>query len=66
MKIRSNLFDITGRTALITGATGLLGIEHAKSLLKIGAQIIITDVDENSLIRLKVELQKEFIGSRIE
>jgi NAD(P)-dependent dehydrogenase (short-subunit alcohol dehydrogenase family) len=66
MKIRSNLFDITGRTALITGATGLLGIEHAKALLEIGAHVIITDVDENNLTQLKVELQKEFFGSRIE
>ena len=56
MEIKPYLFNITGKTALITGATGLLGIEHAKSLLEIGAQVIITDVDEPNLIRLQKEV----------
>ena len=60
MEINPYLFNITGKTALITGATGLLGVEHAKSLLEIGAQVIITDVNELSLIRLEKELRNEF------
>ena len=46
-----NRFDLTGRVALITGASGLLGVEHAIALLKNGAKVIITDVNEKSLIK---------------
>jgi NAD(P)-dependent dehydrogenase (short-subunit alcohol dehydrogenase family) len=42
-------FDLNGKNALITGAGGLLGIEHAYALLECGATIILTDISENSL-----------------
>ncbi len=41
-----NLFDLTGRVALITGGAGLLGIEHARALGSQGAQIILADIRE--------------------
>jgi NAD(P)-dependent dehydrogenase (short-subunit alcohol dehydrogenase family) len=37
-------FDLRGRTALITGATGLLGMEHSVALIECGARVILTDV----------------------
>lgn len=39
----SEKFDLTGRTALITGAAGLLGPEHAAALIECGAAVILTD-----------------------
>src|SRR5579872_2072332 len=39
-----NRFDLTGRTALITGGAGLLGREHARALLDCGASVVLTDV----------------------
>jgi len=51
----STRFDLTGRTALITGAAGMLGREHAIALLEVGALVVLTDVDEE---RLQVALRE--------
>ena len=40
----SEKFDLTGRTALITGGGGLLGREHAAALLESGATVVLTDL----------------------
>jgi NAD(P)-dependent dehydrogenase (short-subunit alcohol dehydrogenase family) len=42
-------FDLTGKTALITGAAGLLGLEHARALVRSGARVVLTDIDEERL-----------------
>lgn len=44
-----NKFDLHGKTALITGASGLLGMQHAAALLESGAAVILTDISEASL-----------------
>jgi len=43
-------FDLTGKTALITGAAGLLGMEHAAALLESGATVVLTDIGEQQLL----------------
>ena len=54
--------DLTGKVALITGACGLLGIQHATALLASGANVVLTDIDieKNSH---KIENLKELYGS---
>ena len=39
----NNLFDLTGKTALITGAGGLLGPKHAEAIIEYGGKAILTD-----------------------
>lgn len=39
------VFDLTGRSALITGAGGLLGPQHAIALAETGAKVILADID---------------------
>jgi NAD(P)-dependent dehydrogenase (short-subunit alcohol dehydrogenase family) len=54
MENSKNLFDLTGRVAVITGGTGLLGRQHAEAVARAGgipvlADIRINEVDTNSL-----------------
>ena len=55
MTITANLRD---HTALITGAGGLLGLEHAKALVSANCNVIITDISEESLKLTRAKLIK--------
>ncbi len=46
------MFDLKGKTAIITGGTGILGKRFCTGLAEFGANIVIVDLDE--------ELTKEF------
>ena len=58
-------FDLTNKTALITGAGGLLGFEHASALLEINCNLILTDINLNQLIKVKEKLKKTFTNKSI-
>ena len=61
-----DLFDLTGRTALITGGAGLLGTAHAKALLSQGAKVILSDINSNELVKAKSYLFKDGQAENIE
>ena len=50
------MFDLTGKTALITGATGGIGAAIAKALHKAGATVAISGTRAGVLEELKAEL----------
>ena len=54
----SKLFSLSGKTALITGAAGLLGAEFAKGLAAHECNLILIDMDETKLNRLEKEITK--------
>ena len=58
-------FKLTGRTALITGAAGLLGVEHGAALLASGATVVLTDVSDAALARARDALLPQGDGNRI-
>jgi NAD(P)-dependent dehydrogenase (short-subunit alcohol dehydrogenase family) len=40
-----NLFNLSGRTAVVTGGCGLLGKEFSRTLAEAGASVVIADLD---------------------
>ena len=42
----SSLFDLTGRTALVTGGAKGLGLAMARGLAQHGAPIVLADIDD--------------------
>lgn len=53
-----SLFDVTGKVALITGATGAFGQASAKGLAKAGAKVMLTGRTEKKLEPLAKEIQE--------
>lgn len=53
-------FSLNGKTALITGAAGLLGMEHAAGLLESGASVVLTDIGSPALESAQTRLAKSF------
>lgn len=58
-------FKLTKKTALITGAAGMLGIEHACALLEAGARVLLTDISENLLDKAKCFLSDKYDSGMI-
>jgi NAD(P)-dependent dehydrogenase (short-subunit alcohol dehydrogenase family) len=52
----SPLFDLTGRTALVTGGAKGLGLAMARGLAEHGAPIVLTDIDDETGRRAAEEL----------
>ena len=38
------MFDLSGRTVLITGGCGQLGQQHAEAILECGGDVILADI----------------------
>ena len=64
LKLPKN-YSLNSKTALISGAAGLLGIVHSRALLSIGASVILTDINIEKLKIAMDDLSKDFDASSI-
>ena len=48
-----NPFSLAGKTILITGAAGGIGSAVARTCIKLGARVVLTDIREDALQRGK-------------
>ena len=53
-----SLFDVKGKTAIVTGATGAFGAVAAKTLAASGANVVITANNADGLKKLAAECAK--------
>jgi NAD(P)-dependent dehydrogenase (short-subunit alcohol dehydrogenase family) len=60
---RGTDFDLTGRTALITGAGGLLGRQHAAALSALGARVWLSDISLAAAQSAAAAVAKEIAGA---
>ena len=65
MAERNPLFDLTGRTALITGSSQGLGLAMARGLAQAGAAIVLNGRDEKKLAAAAEALRVEIANSRV-
>jgi NAD(P)-dependent dehydrogenase (short-subunit alcohol dehydrogenase family) len=56
----TNIFNLDGKTALITGATGNLGRRISVTLAQSNVNLILTDINLTELKNLKIFLEKSY------
>ena len=52
----AKLFDLTGKTAVVTGGVGILGKCFCSGLAEFGANVVVLDIVENSVSEFAKEL----------
>lgn len=53
-------FDLTGKTALISGAAGLLGLEFSQALASAGVKLLLADIHRHNLEKAQNVLVQKF------
>lgn len=65
MKKVKPLFDLSGKTAIITGGAGLLGEKHAEALAEFGCHTVLIDVNKSRAEEVAKRISKQFNNTSI-
>lgn len=60
------LFSLKNKTAIVTGALGLIGKEHCRALSEAGANVVVTDISEIKCDEFARSLSTESFGIGID
>ena len=52
-------FNLNGRTAIVTGGAGLLGVEFCRTLAQAGAQVVVADLNTSAAQQVAEALKQE-------
>ena len=60
--MESNLFNLNGKVALVTGSTRGIGRSIAEELARAGAKVVISSRKADACEQVKKEFEKENLG----
>jgi len=60
------IFSLENKTAIVTGALGLIGKEHCKALSEAGANVVVADIDEVKCSEFAKTLSTESMGASLD
>jgi NAD(P)-dependent dehydrogenase (short-subunit alcohol dehydrogenase family) len=52
-------FDLTGRTAVVTGGAGLLGVQFCRTLAEAGAEVVVVDLNASAAQAVADDLTRD-------
>lgn len=59
MKTITELFDFKGKVIIISGAAGAIGSEASRFLSSLGANVVLSDLNEEKVMKLASDIQSE-------
>ncbi|GAB4289969.1 MAG: SDR family oxidoreductase [Ignavibacteriaceae bacterium] len=60
--MKTDLFSLKGKSAIVTGATGLIGKYHCRALSMAGADLVVSDIDELKCTEFAKTLDNNAVG----
>lgn len=60
-----NLFNLTGKSAVVTGGAGILGVHFCSGLAESGANVAVVDLNEDKAKTLAERLKKRYKGKAV-
>jgi len=61
-----DLFSLKGKTAIVTGASGLLGKEHCYALAEAGANVVLGDIDKKTCETIAASMGENHLAIQLD